>query len=476
MTDEIKITVTHRVEFAPGTPPELVDVAMDALRRFVAPAPPSYRQDKLARIENNKLRWTEARDALLKRDYPAGVLMAAILRGLRALPADLPVDGGLQVAGRASVLGLRRPAGWGSGMKVALPVRSVPHELAAGRDAFHAEHGFPEALAVENIDTAEAEPPAPTEAVDIWKVPGALRWTRERDEMLRRDYPGGVPMAVLLPALQALPGAPVSSQIQVSGRASDLHIARPSDWKRRVAAEARELRREKQAQEIPSPALVAPQAKAFGRAVAVPETTAAKLAKALPPATAPRRPVGPMRTPEREAKLREFVEARRGIHFTATALNILPGPTMLSHDVVMWIDELGLTPDAVDPVGVARTFARARVLTAAFAAGDPVEHIAAKLHHLDGAPIDAAAVRAWIADLRLKRTVLSDKVGGQDSKAPKLYPIDFNSAVRWAQDHRVPLPRGCSDATAQELINQVRTEQGLRCWQLTEPRGRRVAV
>jgi hypothetical protein len=310
---------------------------------------------------------------------------------------------------------------------------------------------------------------------------------------------------------------PIVSAVRVANRASKLGLLRPEGWMRgvRLATPPDErgcpkptefMREVMHAQQpLPSPAdpaeeltekpspvsvvvaepapkeIVPPtpraeQAKVFGRTVANGEAAPAKVVRELPPPTTPRRPVGPMRTPEREAKLRELVEARRGVHFTTTALNILPGPTMLTHDVVMWIDELGLSPEAVGPVGTARTSARARVLQEAFAVGDAIEHITMKLQHLDGPPIDVAAVCAWIADLRLKRTVLSDKAGCQDAKAPKLYPMDFNSAVRWAQDHRVALPRGCSDATAQQLINEARVEQGLRCWQLTEPRGRRVAV
>ena len=80
-----------------------------------------------------KTRWTVARKALLRRDYPAGVPAATILAGLNALPG--PTVERHQVATYAALLKLKRPVASSAALRDAHFVQALPARPASPPEA-----------------------------------------------------------------------------------------------------------------------------------------------------------------------------------------------------------------------------------------------------------------------------------------------------------------------------------------------------
>jgi hypothetical protein len=69
--------------------------------------------------------------------------------------------------------------------------------------------------------------------------------------------------------------------------------------------------------------------------------------------------------------------------------------------------------------------------------------------------------------------VLSAGLGEDYRPAPERAPMDWNSAIAWAVNHKVIFPPGCNDIEAERIINEAREAAGLRPWKMNEPRGNR---
>jgi hypothetical protein len=175
----------------------------------------------------------------------------------------------------------------------------------------------------------------------------------------------------------------------------------------------------------------------------------------------------PLRTPEREKRMRDGIARNETFGQLVSAVNCFPGARVTAAELQAWISEL--KPESAGPraAGVLRTDARRRLLEAAFKTGDCPEHIATKLNALEGPKFDAKSVQNWIADLKLTRMVETPTAG--------LRMIDYNAAVTWAIREGVTF-RSCDDKDVHRAINQAREEAGLPLWKIVEPRGKKMAI
>ena len=181
-----------------------------------------------------------------------------------------------------------------------------------------------------------------------------------------------------------------------------------------------------------------------------------------------------MRTNERLVMLKKCVAFGDSIALITDCLNNLTGPRMSHEDVRHWI-QLADLEAAYVKIGVgARSQARLRVMESAYAGGDPLEQIQAKINALEGAPITIPELETWIAQRGLKRVVESAGVAGGVAGGRRA-PLDFNAALKWAVDFGVKFPAGCKGKAADAIINQARADAGLRQWDIIEPRAKRQA-
>lgn len=102
--------ILEAVNALPGPPCRSVDAITAQTRILLAAqrtAPPPTPDDATT---STTLIWTPEREALLRREYPAGTSIQQIIDGVNALPGDLPVTTPSAISSRAYKLGLRRPA------------------------------------------------------------------------------------------------------------------------------------------------------------------------------------------------------------------------------------------------------------------------------------------------------------------------------------------------------------------------------
>lgn len=193
---------------APPSPRPFSDEFTQAVA--VAPAPKQKRQlspehleklrqqcavmcaDKLAQAAGGPVpvtlrTWNPERDAVLRRDYPAGIAIDVIHAAVMALPGK-PVARD-RIAIQAAKIGLKRPA------KLTPPA------------------------------AVESQPAPPPVAAHNEMIATAM-WTPERDAIVREDYPTRTPMRDMLTDLNMLPGTPVERQ-HVHTRAGEMRLVRP---------------------------------------------------------------------------------------------------------------------------------------------------------------------------------------------------------------------------------------------------------
>ena len=328
-------------------------------------------------------------------------------------------------------------------------------------------------------------------------------FSAERDELLITRYPGEGLSGALFKAINPLPGPVVQSR-QCYDRAKHLGARRDGNWRKPPSNSVEIQQNPAKAPEPPAPAVCEqrpatvvhtapprqveapkqvqpPPVKPAAPVAFAHEASPVRMAPAKPPlpvhAPAPK-PIAkpapsavvdmPVRTPEREARVRRGVAAGETLGQMISAVNCHAGGKMTTAELQAWIAELKIAP-APKPAqkGDVRTDARRRVLEAAFNTGDAYEHIATKLNALPGARIDAKAVEAWVCELGLKR--------GTENLS-RLLRTDFNTAIRWAVGQGLQFPAGASDKEIQTIINAEREELGLRLWQITESNRPRIGI
>ena len=182
----------HRSEPAPAPTPRPTAAPGDLLREARAgePAPVMAAEGRPSAPSNpavgDQRVWTPERQAIVRRDYPAGIAIDDILRAVNALPGK-PIHRD-RIAIQASKMHLRRPAN--------APTAATSMLLAA-----------PAAIA----------PASPI---------GGM-WTPERDAIVVSDIPGGVPTRDILSDLNMLPGPPIERR-DLFDRAAALGVSRPA--------------------------------------------------------------------------------------------------------------------------------------------------------------------------------------------------------------------------------------------------------
>jgi hypothetical protein len=148
--------------------------------------------------------WTPERNAILRRDYPTGVLTDVIWKAVSCLPGK-PVAK-KRVAVQAAALGLKR----GAAGAVA-----VPSPPAAKPDSELDKY------LVAIREHAASMPVAPVATPDK-TLP---MWSIARDQVLRRDFPRNQPMVEILTSLDLLSG-PMVTREDVARRATQLGLSR----------------------------------------------------------------------------------------------------------------------------------------------------------------------------------------------------------------------------------------------------------
>jgi hypothetical protein len=324
---------------------------------------------------------------------------------------------------------------------------------------------------VETTDELKAEP-APVE------TKGALAphatWTTERDDVLRRGYPGGVPTQDLLTAVNALPGKHVYSSAPLSSRVDRLGLRRPPGWdagRQRVVLQA-----------AAAPKAVTPAA--------------------APPAHAASTPAPSVRTADRERLLRFRYVAGDAIEHITTALNELPGAPMHPGAVVAWIGALDLkrgpaaeaalrpqrppsSPPAIRPSPVPAqapskrmTPERQALLERDWPTNRPSPEIIEEFNRLPGPPMPADQLAIYASKLGLRRPsagrVQQDAAGDRTHEDATKHQreasptVDWPAAFQWARNNNVGIPEGTSLPTARILINDARHKMGLPQWTIVE--------
>lgn len=191
--------VSSGPQVAAPAPKAELQVARPDLPARVAEAEPVLvsAPARLASPASRPVPWTPARIDLLRRDWPAGVDVETLCQRLNALPG--PAVTKERVAVKAAYYGVKRPPGF-------VPVARAPAKVVP-----------------------KPRPPVKAkthkEIQEAWR----LRWSEARRDLVKRDYPRGVPIERLLAAVNALPGDPVEAHhIQAMARYWRLVEAKPA--------------------------------------------------------------------------------------------------------------------------------------------------------------------------------------------------------------------------------------------------------